>query len=216
MPYIPSHTLDNSQALDQPSADARYTHPLERNQGRIPMVFQVTSPLDNLVNLLPHALVLHANPTSFSESYSKKIERIQTRGGWIEQHWGDDLTDISASGSTGAFISLKGKSSVGLQPSPLGTGLSNVNRHNTIAWDRYRDLLDLFHNNGSLYDRYNNIVLQGKISLMYDRGTYIGTFRSFEVEETADSPWVFNLSWQFKVEYSILKVPQRTPPQATR
>lgn len=196
MAYIPPHTVANLDLLEKPSNDYNYTHPAETKRGVIPMAFQVTSPFDHRLALLPHALVLHANPSSFAESHTKKVERTQTRGGWVEQHWGDELTEISASGSTGAFMHLT-------------KGTASVQRRNTIAWDRYRDLYDLYRNNGSVYDPFGNIVLQGLIVLIYDRGTYLGHFTSFDVEETADSPFVFNLSWHFKVEQVIVQIPYR-------
>jgi hypothetical protein len=149
--------------------------------------------------LLPHALVMHVNPQNYSEAHNNKIERIQTRGGWVEQHWGDEMTEINADGSTGAFMNLY-------------TGLSSVVRQKTIAWDRYRDLLDLYRNNGSVYDPFGNIVLQGDIMLMYDRGTYIGYFRTFEVEETDDQPFAFRVSWTFKVKEEVMKIPNLGSP----
>jgi len=158
------------------------------------MAFQVTSPFDNRLALLPHALVLHVNPSTISESHTKKVERIQTRGGWVEQHWGDELTEISCDGGTGAFVNLY-------------TGLSSIMRQKTIAWDRYRDLYDLYRNNGSIYDPFGAIVLQGKLLLIFDRGTFVGTFRSFDVEETAESPFAFKISWTFKVEVVLARVP---------
>jgi hypothetical protein len=158
------------------------------------MAFQVTSPFNRRLALMPHALVMHVNPSNFSETPTKKIERIQTRGGFVEQHWGDELTEISADGSTGAFVNLY-------------TGLSSILRQRTIAWDRYRDLLDLYYNNGSVYDPFGNIVLQGNIMLMYDKGTYIGYFTNFSVEESGDSPFTFALSWTFKVEETIFQLP---------
>jgi hypothetical protein len=158
------------------------------------MAFQVTSPYSNRRVLMPHALVMHVNPQNYSEQHNKKVERIQTRGGWVEQHWGDDLTEITCDGSTGAFMNIY-------------TGLTALLRQRTIQWDRYRDLHDLFRNNGSLYDPYGNIVLQGAIMLMYDRGTYNGYFKTFEVEETDDSPFAFRLSWTFKVQEELLKLP---------
>src|SRR5512137_533397 len=180
--------------LTGPSTEYGYVHGAERRQGPVPLAFQVTSPFDRRRALLPHALVMHVNPANLNENFNKKIEKIQTRGGWVEQHWFDELTDMSADGSTGAFMNVY-------------TGLSSVLRQRTIAWDRYRDLYDLFHNNGSVYDPYGAIVLQGNILLMYDRGIYIGTFRSFDVEETDDSPFAFKISWSFKVEETILKMP---------
>lgn len=158
------------------------------------MAFQVTSPFDNRKVLMPHALVLHVNPRSLQESYNQKIERIQTRGGFVEQHWGHELTELQGEGSTGSFMNVY-------------TGLSSVMRQRTIAWDRYRDLYDLYMNNGALHDPFGAIVLHGNLMLMYDRGTYIGSFRNFEVEETDESPFAFNLSWSFKVEQTISKFP---------
>lgn len=177
-----------------PSIETNYRHGLEQRRSFIPMAFQITSPFNSRRVLLPHALVMHINPQSFSENHTKKIERIQTRGGFVEQHWGDEITDIQGEGSTGAFMNIY-------------TGLSSALRHKTIAWDRYRDLHDLYRNNGSVYDPNGNIVLQGNVMLMYDRGTYIGYFRSFEVEETEDQPFAFKVSWSFRVVEQIMNIP---------
>ena len=195
MPRIQSANPD-SQLISVPG-QAQYVTGLATRQTFIPMAFQVTSPFSTKRVLLPHALVMHINPQNYSEQHTKKIERIQTRGGFVEQHWGDDLTEITADGSTGSFMNIY-------------TGLTSLLRQKTIAWDRYRDLHDLFRNNGSLYDPYGNIVLQGQIMLMYDRGTYIGTFRSFDVEETDDQPFAFKVSWTFKVEEELMKIPNLT------
>lgn len=162
------------------------------------MAFQVTSPLDSHKVMIPHALVLHVNPRNLQEGFNQKIERIQTRGGFVEQHWGHDLTELSAEGSTGAFMNIY-------------NGLSSVMRQRTIAWDRYRDLHDLFLNNGALHDPSGAIVLSGHIMIMYDRGTYIGSFRTFEVEETDDSPFAFNLNWTFKVEETLTQYSMGSP-----
>ncbi len=191
---IPSPNPDFQEIPELPSEETNYLHPIRSQQGHpIPIAFQVTSPFNRLRVLLPHTLVMHVNPANFQESYNQKIERFQTRGGWQEQHWGQELSEISADGSTGAFMNIY-------------TGLSSVVRQRTIAWDRYRDLHDLYLHNGSVYDPFGNIVLQGHIMILYDRGVYLGTFRSFEVEETDDSPFAFKINWSFKVEHTITAV----------
>ncbi len=167
------------------------------------MAFQITSPFNSRRVLLPHALVMHVNPQNYSETHNKKVERIQTRGGFVEQHWGDELTEISADGSTGAFMNIY-------------TGLSSVLRQRTIAWDRYRDLLDLYRNNGSVYNPFGAIVLQGDVMLMYDRGTYLGYFHTFDMEETADQPFTFRVTWAFKVREEIMKLPGLSKGPAQR
>lgn len=188
---ISSPNPDFQEIPDLPSQETGYLHPVDSKRNHpIPVAFQITSPFNRLRVLLPHTLVMHVNPANFQESYTQKVERFQTRGGWQEQHWGQDLTEISADGSTGAFMNIY-------------TGLSSVVRQRTIAWDRYRDLHDLYLHNGSVYDPFGNIVLQGHVMILYDRGTYLGTFRSFEVEETDDSPFAFTINWSFKVEHTI-------------
>src|SRR5690606_5395468 len=184
MPTIPSANPD-FEYVPPLGAATGYLHPLERKKGGIPLVFQITSPSEKQRALLRHAHVMHVNHATLSETHTKKIERIQTRGGWVEQHWGDDLVEISADGSTGAFVNLY-------------TGLSSVLRHRTIAWDRYRDLHDLYHNNGAVYDPFGNVVLHGHVMLMYDRGTYIGSFRSVEVQDTVSSPFAIKHNWNIK------------------
>lgn len=190
MPRIPSANAEFAE-IQTPSSEDAYVHPAATRSGPIPLAFQVTSPFNRNVLLLPHALVLHVNPSSLEENMEQRIERIQTRGGWVEQHWGSQLTEISADASTGAFMNIY-------------TGLTSVLRQKTIAWTKYRDLYDLFNNNGSVHDPYGNIVLQGQILLMYDRGSYLGTFRSFSMEETEETPFSFKLSWSFKVETTLL------------
>lgn len=192
MPRIPSANRD-FQRINTPSSEDAYIHPAVTRSGSIPMAFQITSPFNRNVLLLPHALVLHVNPSSLEESMEQRVERIQTRGGFVEQHWGSQLTQLSADASTGAFMNIY-------------TGLTSVLRQKTIAWDRYRDLYDLFNNNGSVHDPYGKIVLQGHVLLMYDRGNYLGTFRSFSMEETADAPFSFKLTWSFTVEKTLLSI----------
>src|SRR5271165_2021587 len=114
---------DNFAPIDAPTATPPYVHGVDRRRSFIPMAFQITSPIDTRVALLPHALVMHVNPANFNESYTKKIERIQTRGGFVEQHWGDELSAFSADGVTGAFLNIY-------------TGTASVIRQMTIAWDR--------------------------------------------------------------------------------
>ena len=186
------------QKLEGPGP-ALYKTGTDTRRGPIPMAFQVTSPFDPTVALLPHALVLHVNPATLSETHTKKIERIQTRGGFVEQHWQDDLSELSGDGSTGAFMNLY-------------TGATSVLRQRTIAYDKFLDLYDLYHNNGSVYDPYGNIVLQGNIMLLYDRGTYIGYFKTFEYEETEDSPFAFKMNWTFKVQKTLIKLPGNRVP----
>lgn len=156
------------------------------HQGKIPLLFQVLS-VDHNTLLLPEAMFLHVNPSSLSFSYSKIIERFQTKGGWQEQHFGDQLSELQANVATGAFINVE-------------TGLAVQKRRDTIAYEKFQHLVDLFDNNGLVYDTRGNVQYRGLIRLTFEGGVYDGSFRSFSVEESANSPFQFTADFSFRIE----------------
>ena len=162
--------------------------------GKRPVIFDVLAP-DHETSLLPEGikLVLHVNPSQMQVKYARKVERIQTRGGFVEQHWGDDTQQISLQMATGGFMRLS-------------SGLSNITstkyggtRRETLAYDGYLDMLALFHNNGSIYDYNQQIVLQGIIKVTFDGGVFLGWFTSFTVTESTDKPYQFSLSAEMDI-----------------
>lgn len=177
------------------------------------MIFDILAPDQetSLLNLADEGrgdlrLVLHVNPRSMQFSYAKQIERVQTRGGWVEFHWGDSTEEISFEAATGGFMRLY-------------TGLSNTTgygggvqgRRETIAYDKYLDLLALFHNNGAIFDSFGNIVVQGYIKMSFDGGIYIGWFDGqFSVVEDASKPFMFDLSTKFIIDREIMRMRSST------
>lgn len=167
--------------------------------GKRPVVFDITGP-DGETSLLPDdlKLVLHVNPNTMKIAYTKTIERIQTRGGWVEQHWGDATQTINFDFATGGFMRLY-------------TGMSNITnpafggtRRETIAYEKYLDLLALFHHNASVYDLKGDIVFQGRIKITFDGGVYFGWFNSFSVEESSEKPFQFSLTAAFDVDHEVM------------
>ena len=61
-----------------------------------PVVFDILGP-DMATSILPPdvRMVLHVNPSSMAVTYAKQIERIQTKGGFVEQHWGEAARSIT-------------------------------------------------------------------------------------------------------------------------
>ena len=167
--------------------------------GKRPVVFDILGP-DWETSLLPEGskLVLHVNPSSMKIQHQKRIERIQTRGGFVEQHWGDGVESINFDMATGGFMRLyAGLSNI------TGTGQGG-GRRETIAYDKYLDMLALFQNNGSIYDSRGNIVLQGQIKVTFDGGVFHGWFDTFSVAETADGPYQFKLSAAMTIQREIM------------
>jgi hypothetical protein len=167
-------------------------------RGVRPVVFDIVDPSGE--SILPNnlKLVLKVNPNSMSVGYQKNITRIQTKGGYVEQHWGEGTQTISMEMATGGFMRLY-------------TGLSNVtspdvtggSRRETLSYESFLDILALFHNNGSVYDISGQVSLQGKVKITFDGGSYFGWFKTFSVTESVDKPFQFSLSAEFEVSDEI-------------
>ena len=138
-------------------------------------------------------LVLHVNPSTFEESYTKLITRQNTRGGYLEQHWGEELSSVSCELSTGLFVTTS-------------TGLSVLNRTSSIAYRKFVDLSSIYKNNGMVYDMRGNIIFHGGVNLHFDSSIFKGFFENFNITESADNPFVFDLSFTFKVEHQFRTV----------
>jgi hypothetical protein len=172
-------------------------------------VFDILGP-DKVTSLLGDLkLVLHVNPSSMQFSYTKVIERTQTLGGFVETHWGDSPAEVSLQLATGGFIRLytglsnitgPGPSNSDIRPTNMQATDVGGTRRDTIAYDKYLDLLAMFKNNGAIYDTYGNIALQGQILMLFDGGMWWGYFTTFSVEETAEQPYQFALTANFIVE----------------
>lgn len=166
--------------------------------GKRPVVFDVLAP-DYETSLLPEGvkLVLHVNPSQLQVKYTRKVERIQTRGGFVEQHWGDDTQQLSLQMATGGFMRLySGLSSI-TNPKYGGT------RRETLAYDSYLDMLALFHNNGSIYDQNQQVIMQGIVKVTFDGGVFLGWFSSFNVTENADKPYQFTMTAEMDISKEL-------------
>jgi len=169
---------------------------------RRPVVFDILAP-DYETSLLPEGLrmVLHVNPTTMDIAYTKVIERIQTKGGYVEQHWGEGVATINFNMATGGFVRLySGLSNITGGPGAIDT---LGTRRETIAYDKFLDMLALFHNNGSVYDLNGTIVFQGILKITFDGGIYLGWFSTFAITEAAEKPYQFVLTSTFTVGQEI-------------
>ena len=168
--------------------------------GKRPVIFDILAP-DLESSLLPEGikLVLFTNPKSMSLRYETNIQRIQTRGGFVEQNWGDAVQTISFDQVTGGFMRLY----TGLIGGITSPALTGGTRRESLAYDSYLDLLSLFHNNASIYDLNGQVVAQGQIKITFDGGVYLGWFNSFNVTENAEKPFQFTMTSDFIIAKEI-------------
>lgn len=180
----------------------------ELGLGKRPVVFDIVGA--NGVSILPEDLrmVLHVNPRSMQFSYENVISVIQTRGGYVEQHWGQSPATIAFEQATGGFARMytgvtsvtgPGPANSRLPESSQAIGIGGT-RRDTIAYDKYLDLLALYYNNGGVYERAGGIFYQGKVKMSFDGGTYWGYIENFSVSEEVEQPYQFSVSFSLKVE----------------
>ena len=79
-------------------------------------------------------------------------------------------------------------------------------RRQTIAYDKYLDILALFHNNGAIFDDVGTIAFQGIIKMSFDGEVFYGWFTSFDVSEAADSPYQFTLSYSMTISHEVRRL----------
>jgi hypothetical protein len=194
LPSVPNPESDQAEA---------YTIP---DRGR-PILFQITDPSNR--PLLPYLLALHTNPGTLSEHMNKSKTVVMTWGGFVEWIWPDELDSLSAAASTGAFLGPETglTSGSGVEAGSAQNSKGERGRQGTMAWERQQDLTEIFRSNGMIYDRRGMPILRGRVICMYDRGIYAGVFTTFEKKETADKPYSFDLSWEFKVELTVYNFP---------
>ena len=171
------------------------------NQGIRPVVFDVIG-TDGVTSLLPDSLkmVLHVNPSTMQFQYTRVVERIQTKGGFVEQHWGEAPANVTFEMATGGFMRLYTGLSNITGPSSAGGYDAGGTRRDSIAYDKYLDFLALYHNNGSVYDAEGRIVFAGCIRMLFDGHTFDGYFSNLNVTEAADKPYQFAISTGFTVK----------------
>jgi len=170
--------------------------------GKKPVVFDILAP-DWETSILPDGMkmVLHVNPQSMAMNYAKTIERTQTRGGYVEQHWGDAAKTIDFNIATGGFMRLySGLSNVTGGPGAIDT---KGNRRETISHDKYLDMLALYLNGASITDTTGKTVFQGIIKITFDGGIYLGWFSNFNVTEDSSKPYQFSVTANFLIAEEV-------------
>lgn len=164
---------------------------------------------------------MYINPQSFKTNYKKIITKTRTKGGFTLQYWGEDLTSINISGTTGTS---------GIEGINV---LYDVYRNEQLMFDPYalflqaeRDLEeedDIFEDltglGGTLFGQIGNVIkgaaaagvpnatrakptlasLAFTVELYWSGEVYRGFFESFSVDEKADNLGLFNYDMVFTV-----------------
>jgi hypothetical protein len=179
----------------------------------LPMVFQIQLPPSATNNNPVPDLTLFVNPSSWARSVNKVQQNIWTRNGIKTERWGDDLEQISASGSLGGFYTIQ-------------TGLTRLQRWQTPTYRNLMELVQIYKNNGCTYGKTyterkdfvapsrNRILDVGQVAISYGYDVFIGNFESFEITEDENSP--FTIKYSFVFNCSQVVSIHDLNPQSTR
>lgn len=129
----------------------------------------------------PSFLELSTNPQNISIQRSKLTNNIRTKGGFILQYWGPDLTKVSIKGDTGEY------------------GIEAINVLEDIYNSEQLALQKFIENNGVDLKRRQSLAQMGSSVIMwYQNQGLRGILTSFSFEETAASG-IFTYSLEFTV-----------------
>jgi hypothetical protein len=175
---------------------------------------------------------LTINPSSVSVNLAKMINRTQTMSSWVEDHWGEELDTITFQGSSAGFIwegptpYIKTPQGVtqtaqevrtifnqyndiadlgSTEPHGVGdnSGLTVKRRRDTVSYNEFRQLMQLMNANGASFDTRGLVSDRLFIQLSYDYASYLGYFESFDLTESADTPFRFIYTITFKAEKTV-------------
>jgi hypothetical protein len=197
------------------SIPSAFNSPEDASNGKgiRPVIFDIIAP-DGRSMLPPqYRLVLHVNPADLNIQYTSNVTRQITMGGWVETDMGTSVTKVTATGVTGGFVHLYNGTVSITGPTPssdrLGYGRNTIDvngtRRDTIAYDKFLDLLAMFQANGALFDQYGIVAYQGSIKMTFHNMTFFGWFESFDYSEDATRPYLLSYNFSFNVSKELFQ-----------
>lgn len=138
------------------------------------------------------------NPIDITIGQTFLAQDSYTREGWLSTIWGKGQPTLLANGTTAAFYLN-------------GSGLTAVNRRQTLSFRNFMSIVAIFKNGGYYYlkgsqnkdlfgvDRGRVISVMDLIKISYDGTEYIGSFNSLTIEESAEVPFRFTFNFEFVI-----------------
>ena len=204
----PNWQSTGSASAQQAAALAATTSGQDLNRTELGQAFQQAQQV--MISDMQYALAqmnsmpplrLLINPSSFKVS-SEKIcnDGSWTRSGPVIEHWGEGQDKISGSGKLAGFYAVDIMDAT-------NPGLTRVARNWSMAYQNFLSLFLIYRNNGGLYtydrsvDQYGafNLTVVGSIYLFYDGILYLGSFDSFNLNESDTSPHTHDYDFEFTV-----------------
>ncbi len=147
------------------------------------------------------SLILMINPKDFNTGQTFITSNAYTRVGWVTSAWGRQQMTISLSGTSPGFYVINSEGS---------GGLSNFNRRGSAGFYNLMAIVGMFKNNGYYFlnnnhatifkDGYSRVInVMDSIKLEYEGSTYLGSFSTFSMTDTAAMPYRIEYTLEFIV-----------------
>ena len=148
-------------------------------------------------------MIFRINPTNIVVGKKKLFKKIRTRGGFVFQHWGPDIGNITIKGTTGSLIpdtslEIQTKRILGVQV-PIFVKVSDdkPTEINSPALKAFRQLETWYDE-----DQGEDWVKRGYLTALEYRGrAYVGHFAEFEIVEKGTQPYQFYYTIKFQIHY---------------
>lgn len=177
-------------------------------------------------------LLMMLNPDTWSEQYAKRVTNYETRGAWVEEHWGhDELDTITASGYSMIYTYLvrtsdqsayEGESLGALEAALAPSGRSVLReasdptfggefrwllaspggRFDTPAGTNEQYLLQTFLNAGAIYNPKGQVDRFKGLLMVVGSDFYVGYLENIRFSEEAVNPWRRSFDFSFKVRFA--------------
>ena len=154
---------------------------------------------------------MYINPEDFTISESKQITQNRTKGGFIVQYWGDNLTKLMLKGTTGSsgvkginvlrdiyHAELRAFDLVAAsQQSQLNNILANTDLSGQNVGDQLQQASQQIINNQQFILRPTLGSLALGVTLYYQGASYKGFFTEFSVSESVSKLGLFDYTMSF-------------------
>ena len=157
----------------------------------------------------PVTFTFRVNPSHISIRKRKLFTKLRTKGGFVFQHWGPDISEISIEGTTGNIRPNKfrfdrkalpeGIPWVGGEeiPIPIPPSEQTADRDNSPLLDVFMRLEEIYNQ-----DQDEQAVRANRtLSLEYRKRLYVGHLSDFSYDERSERPFQFYYKFTFVVHY---------------
>jgi len=124
----------------------------------IPLSFWISYYNDYIED--PEPLTLLINPKTMTSAFTKKINPVFSRQGFVVEEWGEFQDTIKFSGTIGGYYVFKSESEATKKTSkPIieYSGLNRYNRRKSLSFQDIISILTIYRNNGAIYQRTSKI-----------------------------------------------------------